>query len=157
MDTDVAQSWRNCFRQWPSDLDRRGVLVTSFGEQIVFDAFATSDDMLLLERKAPDTVGPFLEYCRTDFTGCASKIAEGELEQTMDDLTNKTNKACVIPTGVIRKQGVADIVNWLAKHPETASMSVLNGAKAAAKGLWNCETKVKTGITPGVVSDTTGR
>ena len=107
--------------------------------------------------KAPDTVGPFLEYCRTDFTGCASKIAEGELEQTMDDLTNKTNKACVIPTGVIRKQGVADIVNWLAKHPETASMSVLNGAKAAAKGLWNCETKVKTGITPGGVSDTTGR
>jgi hypothetical protein len=57
MDTDVALSWRNCFRQWPSDLDRRGVLVTSFGEQIVFDAFATSDDMLLLERKAPDTVG----------------------------------------------------------------------------------------------------
>jgi len=107
--------------------------------------------------KAPETVGPFIAYCRTDFTGCSSKIAEGELEQTMDDLTNKTNKACVIPTGVMRKQGVADILNWLAKHPETASMSVLDGAKAAAKGLWNCETKVKTGITPGVVSDTTGR
>ena len=57
MDRDVAETWRNCFRQWPSDLERRGVLVTSFGEQIVFDAFATSDDMLLLERKAPDTVG----------------------------------------------------------------------------------------------------
>ena len=57
MGMDVAESWRNCFRQWPSDLERRGVLVTSYGEQIVFDAFATSDDMLLLERKAPDTVG----------------------------------------------------------------------------------------------------
>jgi hypothetical protein len=57
MDKDVAESWRNCFRQWPSDLERRGVLVTSFGEQVVFDGFATSDDMLLLERKAPDTVG----------------------------------------------------------------------------------------------------
>ncbi len=57
MATDVAESWRNCFRQWPSDLERRGVLVTSFGEQIVFDGFAISDDMLLLERKAPDTVG----------------------------------------------------------------------------------------------------
>ena len=57
MDKDVAESWRNCFGQWPSDLERRGVLVTSFGEQIVFDGFATSDDMLLLERKSPDTVG----------------------------------------------------------------------------------------------------
>jgi hypothetical protein len=57
MDKDVAESWRTCFLQWPSDLERRGVLVTSFGEQIVFDSFATSDDMLLLERKAPDTVG----------------------------------------------------------------------------------------------------
>jgi hypothetical protein len=107
--------------------------------------------------KAPETVGPFIAYCRTDFTGCSSKIAEGELEQTMDDLTHKTNKACVIPTGVMRKQGVADIVNWLAKHPETASMSVLDGAKAAARGLWNCETKVKTGITSGGAPDATGR
>jgi hypothetical protein len=57
MDKDVTETWRNCFRQWPSDLERRGVLVTSFGEQIVFDGFAISDDMLLLERKAPDTVG----------------------------------------------------------------------------------------------------
>jgi hypothetical protein len=57
MDKDVAETWRNCFRQWPAELERRGVLVTSFGEQIVFDAFATSDEMLLLERKAPDTVG----------------------------------------------------------------------------------------------------
>ena len=57
MAMDVAETWRNCFRQWPSDLERRGVLVTSFGEQIVFDGFATSEDMLLLERKAPDTVG----------------------------------------------------------------------------------------------------
>jgi hypothetical protein len=107
--------------------------------------------------KAPDTVGPFIAYCRTDFTGCSSKIAEGELEQTMDDFTKRTNKACVIPAGVVRKQGVADIVDWLAKHPETASMSVLDGAKAAAKGLWNCETKVKIGNAPGEVSDTTGR
>ena len=57
MGTDAAETWRNCFRQWPAELDRRGVLVTSFGEQIAFDGFATSEDMLLVERKAPDTVG----------------------------------------------------------------------------------------------------
>jgi hypothetical protein len=54
---DVAEIWRNCFRQWPAEVERRGVLVTSFGEQIAFDGFATSDDMLLIERRTPDTVG----------------------------------------------------------------------------------------------------
>ena len=33
------------------------MLVTSFGEQIVFDGFAASDDLLLVERRNPDTVG----------------------------------------------------------------------------------------------------
>jgi hypothetical protein len=36
---------------------QRGVLVTSFGEQIAFEAFMASDAMLIVERKAPDTVG----------------------------------------------------------------------------------------------------
>jgi hypothetical protein len=57
MAMDAAESWRNCFRQWQAELERRGVLVTSFGEQIVFDGFAVSDEMLLLERRTPDTVG----------------------------------------------------------------------------------------------------
>ncbi len=38
-------------------MPRRGVLVTAFGEQIAFEAFAASSEMLLLERRAPDTVG----------------------------------------------------------------------------------------------------
>ena len=38
-------------------MPRRGVLVTSFGEQIPFASFATSPDLLLIERRAPDTVG----------------------------------------------------------------------------------------------------
>lgn len=57
MALDAAESWRNCFRQWPEELERHGVLVTSFGEQIVFDGFAASDDLLLLERRTPDTAG----------------------------------------------------------------------------------------------------
>ena len=36
---------------------RRGVLVTTFGEQIPFAGFSTSDAFLLVERPAPDTVG----------------------------------------------------------------------------------------------------
>jgi hypothetical protein len=57
MATDAAEAWRHCFKQWPLELERRGVLVTSFGEQIVFDNFAASDAMLLIERRAPDAVG----------------------------------------------------------------------------------------------------
>jgi hypothetical protein len=57
MATDAAEVWRKCFLAWPADLERRGVLVTTFGEQIFFDGFATSEDLLLIERRAPDTVG----------------------------------------------------------------------------------------------------
>jgi hypothetical protein len=57
MAMDAAEGWRNCFRQWPADLERRGVLVTSFDEQIPFNGFALSDELLLLERHAPDTMG----------------------------------------------------------------------------------------------------
>ena len=57
MASDAAESWRKCFLQWPADVERRGVLVTSFDEQIPFDSFAASEDMLLVERRAPDTMG----------------------------------------------------------------------------------------------------
>jgi hypothetical protein len=57
MAMDAAEGWRNCFRQWPADLERHGVLVTSFGEQIPFSGFAPSDELLLLERHTPDTMG----------------------------------------------------------------------------------------------------
>jgi hypothetical protein len=57
MATDVSQSWRECFQQWPDDLARRGVLVASFDEQIPFVNFFASDQMVLVERRAPDTVG----------------------------------------------------------------------------------------------------
>jgi len=57
MALDAAEIWRKCLQNWPPELQRSGVLVTSFGEQIAFDNFAASDDMLLVERRAPDTVG----------------------------------------------------------------------------------------------------
>lgn len=57
MAKDAGEVWRNYFSRWPADLERRGVLVTSFGEQILFEDFATSDDMLALERRTPDTLG----------------------------------------------------------------------------------------------------
>jgi hypothetical protein len=54
---DAAETWRRCFTEWPAEVDRRGVLVTAFGEQIPFDAFAAGPEMVIVERRAPDTVG----------------------------------------------------------------------------------------------------
>lgn len=54
---DASEMWRQCFAHWPAEVERRGVLVTSFNEQIPFDSFATSDVMLLIERRTPDTLG----------------------------------------------------------------------------------------------------
>jgi hypothetical protein len=51
------QAWKDFFAKWPSDVKRRGVLVTSFGEQIPFSEFSTSEGLLLIERSSPDPVG----------------------------------------------------------------------------------------------------
>jgi len=57
MAADAAQIWRDYFARWPADVERRGVVVTAFGEQIPFESFSTSPDLLLIERRTPDTVG----------------------------------------------------------------------------------------------------
>jgi hypothetical protein len=49
--------WKKFFLAWPADMPRRGVLVTSFGDQISFAGFMTSEAFLLIERATPDAVG----------------------------------------------------------------------------------------------------
>jgi hypothetical protein len=52
-----ADVWKQCFTQWPTEMERRGVLVTTFNEQIPFQSFGIGPDLLLIERLAPDTMG----------------------------------------------------------------------------------------------------
>ncbi len=54
---DPTSAWQDCFRRWPADLERRGIVVTTFDEQILFEGFAASENLLLLDRKIPDTLG----------------------------------------------------------------------------------------------------
>jgi hypothetical protein len=54
---DAAQAWRELFLKWPAGAARKGVLVTDFGEQILFSGFMASESMILVERQTPDTVG----------------------------------------------------------------------------------------------------
>jgi hypothetical protein len=49
--------WGEFFSHWPADLPRRGIIVTSFNEQISFSTFWTSGNFLLLERQTPDSQG----------------------------------------------------------------------------------------------------
>lgn len=54
---DTATIWREYFRNWPGEIERRGILVTSFDEQIPFDGFLLSETLLLVDRRTPDTNG----------------------------------------------------------------------------------------------------
>ena len=54
---DAGSTWQSFFLKWPAEMPRRGVLVTTFGEQIPFDGFMTTDKLLLIERRTPDTIG----------------------------------------------------------------------------------------------------
>ncbi|HVX62283.1 MAG TPA: hypothetical protein VHC19_16825 [Pirellulales bacterium] len=66
--------WKSWFQNWPKDVPQRGVLVAKFGEQIPFDGFLVSGEMLLVERRTPDTIGarkvltPFDEISAVKFT-----------------------------------------------------------------------------------------
>ena len=55
--SDLLKTWQRFFLEWPKDLNRRGVVVTNQGEQVPFEGFMVSDNLLLLERRTPDSVG----------------------------------------------------------------------------------------------------
>ena len=54
---DLTLVWRNLFAKWPTNINRKGVVVSSYGEQIAFVQFLIGEHAVLLERLAPDAVG----------------------------------------------------------------------------------------------------
>jgi hypothetical protein len=64
------EQWKDWFRRWPADLPRSGVVVIISGEQIPFNGFLVGEEMLLLQRNTPDSVGArqvLLPYQQIDF------------------------------------------------------------------------------------------
>jgi len=53
----TSSPWKQVFSEWPADVPRRGVLVTTHAEQIPFDGFAVGPEFLFLDRTTPDTIG----------------------------------------------------------------------------------------------------
>jgi hypothetical protein len=57
--------WLDFFTRWPTDVHRRGIIVTAYNDQINFSAFWTSPRFIMLERQTPDSMGArtvFLPY-----------------------------------------------------------------------------------------------
>ncbi len=54
---ETVAAFADLFSNWPDGLPRRGVLVVSFGEQIPFDGFLTSETLLFVNRRNPDSMG----------------------------------------------------------------------------------------------------
>lgn len=50
-------SWRRLFEHWPPGVPCKGVVVTSYAEQIPFEAFQFTSELVLLDRPTPDTLG----------------------------------------------------------------------------------------------------
>ena len=53
----AADHFQDFFENWPSKMARRGMLVTSFGEQIPFCSFSTKGGLLAIQRGTPDSMG----------------------------------------------------------------------------------------------------
>jgi hypothetical protein len=49
--------WKSFFSNWPPGIQHRGVLVTTLNEAIPFKGFMMKDDLLLLDRNNPDSMG----------------------------------------------------------------------------------------------------
>lgn len=49
--------WKDYFSHWPKGVATTGVIVTNYDEQIPFLGFMTSETLLMVERRAPDTSG----------------------------------------------------------------------------------------------------
>ena len=54
---ETTAAWKAMFEAWPDAIERKGMVVTSLGEAIPFQAFMISGGLLLLERDSPDQFG----------------------------------------------------------------------------------------------------
>ena len=65
----TADAFRQLFVQWPESLPRRGVVVSTLDEALPFKGFMLKEDMIVLERQNPDTLGS--RFILLPFSGIA--------------------------------------------------------------------------------------
>ncbi|MCA9229342.1 MAG: hypothetical protein KDA57_01715 [Planctomycetales bacterium] len=78
----TAATWKSLFADWPAGLPRRGVMLSLLNETIPFNNFWLRGEMVLLERKNPDTAGS--RYILTSYDGIDSvRFIDPLSEQTI--------------------------------------------------------------------------
>lgn len=53
----AVSPWANLFREWPKGILQRGIVVTQQAETTPFRGFMLRDELVLLERVSPDSLG----------------------------------------------------------------------------------------------------
>lgn len=53
----AAENWRALFVEWPDNLPKRGVILSTLNEAMPFKSFMLRGEVLLLERANPDALG----------------------------------------------------------------------------------------------------
>ena len=54
---DAAKNWYTLFTNWPADMPRQGLVITTFNESIPFVDFLVSEGIVILQRDKPDSLG----------------------------------------------------------------------------------------------------
>jgi hypothetical protein len=67
---DSSETWRGVFDDWPTEIPRRGIVVTTLNESIPFKGFMVKGQTLLLERSNPDALGARFIVLAYDAINC---------------------------------------------------------------------------------------
>jgi len=91
----TSQSWKSLFANWPADLPRRGVILSTLNEIMPFTNFWLRDEMVMLERKNPDTSGA--RYILMNYAGIDSV-------RFIDPLSDQVIASAGFSTGVVQRE-----------------------------------------------------
>ena len=90
----TSQTWKSLFADWPADLPRRGVMLSTLNEIMPFNNFWLRDEMVMLERKNPDTSGA--RYILMSYAGIDSV-------RFIDPLSDQVIASAGFSTGVVER------------------------------------------------------
>lgn len=105
----------------------------------------------------PGITGAFVAFCAKNFGPCRDEIQQEQIVIMASKAWAKSGTdKCWVPDGVDDDVAAKQIIDWLKRHSETATLKTEDGVEAAVRGIWNCQTKIETGVTSMGVPDKTG-
>ena len=79
-----AISWQAFFENWPANLPRKGIVVTSFGDSVPFISFLITNGIVMLERDRPDTSGARKVMLSYDFISAVKLESAAGMETFLE-------------------------------------------------------------------------